>query len=94
MLNLYRRHQPPCRYTSRRYRNCSCPIWVRGLAPHVGQRDRDHRDGCARERGRERKAHAAQGRPLHESNVDQDGVDDLQVESTSSALARSLVSIC
>ncbi|MBA2603348.1 MAG: tyrosine-type recombinase/integrase [Acidobacteria bacterium] len=30
MLNLYRRHQPPCRYASRRYRNCNCPIWVQG----------------------------------------------------------------
>lgn len=30
MLNLYRRHQPPCRYASRRYRNCSCAIWVQG----------------------------------------------------------------
>lgn len=30
MLNLYRRHQPPCRFVSRRYRNCSCPIWVQG----------------------------------------------------------------
>jgi integrase/recombinase XerD len=30
MLNLYRRHQPPCRYASRRYRNCTCPIWVQG----------------------------------------------------------------
>src|SRR4051812_48771059 len=30
MLNLYRRHQAPCRFTSRRYRNCKCPIWVQG----------------------------------------------------------------
>ena len=30
MLNLYRRHQPPCRYASRRYRNCTCSIWVQG----------------------------------------------------------------
>jgi integrase len=30
MLNLYRRHQPPCRYASRRFRNCNCPIWVQG----------------------------------------------------------------
>jgi integrase/recombinase XerD len=30
MLNLYRRHQPPCRYASRRYRNCNCPVWVQG----------------------------------------------------------------
>jgi integrase/recombinase XerD len=30
MLNLYRRHQPPCRYRSRRYRTCNCPIWVQG----------------------------------------------------------------
>jgi hypothetical protein len=30
MLNLYRRHQSPCRYSSRRYRNCNCPIWVQG----------------------------------------------------------------
>lgn len=30
MLNIYRRHQPPCRFQSRRYRNCSCPIWVQG----------------------------------------------------------------
>lgn len=28
MLNLYRRHQPPCQYSSWRYRNCNCPIWV------------------------------------------------------------------
>jgi integrase/recombinase XerD len=30
VLNLYRRHQQPCRFTSRRYRNCNCPIWVQG----------------------------------------------------------------
>ena len=30
MLNIYRRHQSPCRFTSRRYRNCNCPIWVQG----------------------------------------------------------------
>lgn len=30
MLNLYRRHQQPCRFGSRRYRNCNCPIWVQG----------------------------------------------------------------
>ena len=30
MLTIYRRHQPPCRYTSRRFRNCKCPIWVQG----------------------------------------------------------------
>lgn len=30
MLSVYRRHQPPCRYTSRRFRNCKCPIWVQG----------------------------------------------------------------
>ncbi len=30
MLNLYRRHQSPCPYSTRRYRNCKCPIWVQG----------------------------------------------------------------
>jgi hypothetical protein len=30
MLNLYRRHQPPCPYTTGRYRSCKCPIWVQG----------------------------------------------------------------
>jgi integrase/recombinase XerD len=30
VLNLYRRHQPPCKFASRRYRNCNCPIWVQG----------------------------------------------------------------
>ena len=30
MLNLYRRHQPPCRFTTRRNHNCNCPIWVQG----------------------------------------------------------------
>ena len=30
MLNLYRRHQPPCRFKTRRNRNCKCPIWVQG----------------------------------------------------------------
>jgi len=26
VLNVYRRHQPPCRFTTRRHRNCGCPI--------------------------------------------------------------------
>ena len=30
MLAIYRRHTSPCRYTSRRFRNCKCPIWVQG----------------------------------------------------------------
>ena len=30
MLQIYRRHRHPCRYTSRRFRNCKCPIWVQG----------------------------------------------------------------
>lgn len=30
MLAIYRRHQPPCSHTSRRFRNCKCPIWVQG----------------------------------------------------------------
>jgi integrase/recombinase XerD len=30
VLNLYRRHQPPCRFTTRRNRNCNCPVWVQG----------------------------------------------------------------
>jgi hypothetical protein len=28
VLNVYRRHQPPCRFMSRPYRNCNCPISV------------------------------------------------------------------
>jgi len=30
VLQLYRRHRPPCRHRSRRFRNCKCPIWVQG----------------------------------------------------------------
>ena len=30
MLTIYRRHYPPCPYTTRRHRNCKCPIWVQG----------------------------------------------------------------
>ena len=30
MLQIYRRHYPPCRDKSRRYRRCACPIWVQG----------------------------------------------------------------
>jgi integrase len=30
VLAIYRRHQPPCKFTSRRFRNCKCPIWVQG----------------------------------------------------------------
>ncbi len=30
MLTLYRRHQSPCRFTTRRHHNCNCPIWVQG----------------------------------------------------------------
>jgi integrase/recombinase XerD len=30
VLHLFRRHYPPCRHTSRRYRRCDCPIWVQG----------------------------------------------------------------
>lgn len=38
MLQLYRRHQAPCRYSSRRYRNCSCPVWVQGSLRGEGVR--------------------------------------------------------
>ena len=30
MLTIYRRHRPPCRYTSRRFHRCKCPLWVQG----------------------------------------------------------------
>ena len=30
MLTIYRRHQPPCEKTSRRFRTCGCAIWVQG----------------------------------------------------------------
>ena len=30
MLSIYWRQQPPCRFASRRFRNCKCPIGVQG----------------------------------------------------------------
>jgi integrase/recombinase XerD len=30
MLNLWRRHLESCTHKSRRYKNCSCPVWVQG----------------------------------------------------------------
>ena len=30
MLQIFRRHYPPCPYKSRRYRRCNCPLWVQG----------------------------------------------------------------
>ncbi len=30
MLNLYRRHIQSCPHSARRYRRCSCPVWVEG----------------------------------------------------------------
>jgi hypothetical protein len=30
VVAIYRRHQPRCRYASRRFRGCKCPIWVQG----------------------------------------------------------------
>ena len=30
MLTIYRRHYPPCPYTTRRHKSCKCPIWVQG----------------------------------------------------------------
>jgi integrase/recombinase XerD len=30
VLQIFRRHYPPCAHTSRRYRRCKCPIWVQG----------------------------------------------------------------
>ena len=30
LLTIYRRHRPPCRYTSRRFHRCKCPLWVQG----------------------------------------------------------------
>lgn len=31
MLTLYRRHRADCKRRSRRYKGCSCPIWVQGV---------------------------------------------------------------
>ena len=30
MLRIYRRHRTDCRFTSERYRRCTCPIYVEG----------------------------------------------------------------
>src|SRR3954471_19972683 len=38
MLNLYGRHQPPCSHSSRRCRNCNCPIWVQGFLPTTSRK--------------------------------------------------------
>lgn len=44
MLTVYRRHQPPCLHTSRRFRKCKCPIWVQGsLAGEYVRRSLDLR---------------------------------------------------
>jgi integrase/recombinase XerD len=31
MLTPYRRHRSGCKHRSRRYKGCSCPIWIQGL---------------------------------------------------------------
>src|SRR6185437_13910692 len=31
MLTPYRRHRADCKHRSRRYKGCSCPIWVQGV---------------------------------------------------------------
>ena len=31
MLTAYRRHRDSCKHRSRRYKGCSCPIWVQGV---------------------------------------------------------------
>src|SRR3954462_2455881 len=31
MLTPYRRHRDTCKHISRRYKSCSCPIWVQGV---------------------------------------------------------------
>jgi len=31
MLTAYRRHRTACKHRSRRYKSCSCPIWVQGV---------------------------------------------------------------
>ncbi len=31
MLTPYRRHRSTCKHSSRRYKSCSCPIWVQGI---------------------------------------------------------------
>jgi hypothetical protein len=30
MLTPYRRHRSGCKHRSRRYKGCSCPIWIQG----------------------------------------------------------------
>ena len=31
MLTVYRRHRAGCKHRSRRYKGCSCPLWVQGV---------------------------------------------------------------
>ena len=31
MLTAYRRHRSGCKHKSRRYKGCSCPIWIQGV---------------------------------------------------------------
>jgi integrase/recombinase XerD len=35
MLSPYRRHRENCKHKSRRYKSCSCPIWVQGVLNDV-----------------------------------------------------------
>lgn len=35
MLTPYRRHRADCKHRSRRYKSCSCPIWVQGVLDGV-----------------------------------------------------------
>ncbi len=38
MLTPYRRHRAGCKHASRRYKSCSCPIWVQGTLDGVSVR--------------------------------------------------------
>jgi len=39
MITLYRRHLARCKFTTRKHKNCSCPIWASGIVhgKHVRQ---------------------------------------------------------
>jgi integrase/recombinase XerD len=39
VLTVYRRHRAACKHASRRYKGCSCPLWVQGVlrGEHIRQ---------------------------------------------------------
>jgi integrase/recombinase XerD len=92
MLTIYRRHQRDCKHRpkGRRYRDCSCPIWVQGTLAGESIRQSLDLRGWQKAQEKIREWEAAGHRNLEQRQSDQVTIEEARIKFLGDIEARKL----